>query len=108
VEFWRPYFEGKHPEVDGFLMPAEHASAWSLLYPQYTVVVPQPDPVELPSAFGLARDAGELVEVVNEWVLFAEKSGLIRQSYDYWILGQGAKKTPQRWSIMRNVLDWGP
>jgi len=108
MEFWRPFFEGKHPEVDGFLMPAEHASAWSLLYPQYTVVVPQPDPVELPSAFGLARDAGELVEVVNEWVLFAEKSGLIRQSYDYWILGQGAKKTPQRWSIMRDVLDWGP
>ncbi len=108
VEFWRSYFEGKHPEVDAFLMPAEHASAWSLLYPQYTVVVPQPDPVELPSAFGLARDAGELVDVVNEWVLFAETAGLIQQSYDYWILGQGAKKPQQRWSIMRDVLDWAP
>jgi len=106
VDFWRPYFEGRHPEIDGFLMPAEHAAAWSLLYPQYTAVVPLPDPVEVPSAFGLARDAGELLDVVNEWVLFAEKAGLIDNNYDYWILGQGAKKTEPRWSIMRDVLGW--
>ena len=108
MDFWRPYFEGRHPEIDAFLVPAEHASAWSLLYPQYTAVVPLPDPVEVPSAFGLAREPGELVDVVNEWVVFAEKTGVIQRSYDYWILGQGAQKPEPRWSIMRNVLGWEP
>ncbi|MDH4039446.1 MAG: cation:dicarboxylase symporter family transporter [Gammaproteobacteria bacterium] len=102
----RPFFEGLHPELDGFLMPAEHASAWSLLYPQYTVVVPQPHPVEVPTAFGLARNPGELGDVVNEWVLFADNAGIIQRSYDYWILGQGATVAKPRWSIMRNVLGW--
>ncbi len=106
VEFWAPYFEGKHPEIDAFLMPAEHASGWSLLYPQYTVVVPQPHPVRIPSAFGMARDAGELVDIVNEWVVYAENAEIIRRSYDYWVLGQGAAKVERRWSIIRNVLGW--
>ncbi|MEE4146059.1 MAG: cation:dicarboxylase symporter family transporter [Halieaceae bacterium] len=107
-DVWRPFFEGKHPEIDAFLMPAEHAAARSLLYPQYTAVVPLPDPVEVPTAFGLARDAGELLEVVDEWVLFAEKAGLNQPPYDYWILGQGAKQPEPRWSVMRNVLGWVP
>lgn len=66
VEFWQPFFEGRHPEVDAFLMPAENASGWSLLHPRYTVVVPQPDPVHIPSAFGMARDAGELVDMIDQ------------------------------------------
>ena len=107
VDFWPPFFAGKHPEIDAFLLPAEHASAWSLLYPDYTVVVPQPDPIEVATGFGMARNAGELVDVVNEWILFADNAGIIARSYDYWILGQGAKKTEPRWSIMRNVLGWG-
>lgn len=106
VEFWKPYFEGLHPDIDAFLMPAEHASGWSLLYPQYTVVVPQPDPVRVPTAFGMARDAGELVNVVNEWVVYAENTNIVQRAYDYWVLGQGVRKVEPRWSIMRNVLEW--
>ncbi|MFC1579035.1 cation:dicarboxylate symporter family transporter [Pseudomonadota bacterium] len=106
VEVWQPFFEGQHPEVDAFLMPAENASGWSLLHPQYSVVVPQPNPVHIPSAFGMARDAGELVDMVNEWVIFADSSGLIREHRSYWIEGGGATDTEPRWSIMRNVLGW--
>ena len=60
VGFWQPFFEGMHPEVDAFVMPAEHAAAWSLLHPEYTVVVPQPDPVKVPTAFGVAMDSDDL------------------------------------------------
>jgi Na+/H+-dicarboxylate symporter len=106
LEFWQPFFEGQHPELDAFLLPAENGSAWSLLHPEYTVVVPQPNPVKVPSAFGLALDAGDLTDVVNEWVIFATNEGMIQQAYDYWILGQGAGGKYPRWSIVRNVLGW--
>lgn len=106
LEFWQPFFEGEHPELDAFLVPAENASAWTLLHPEYTVVVPQPDPVKVPSAFGLALDAGELTDAVNEWVVFARNEGMIDRAYDYWILGKGAEEKQPRWSILRNVLGW--
>jgi len=103
----KPFFEGQQPELDGFLLPAESGAAWSLLHPEYTVVVPQPDPVELPTAFGLARDAGELLDLVDEWVVFANSEGITDRAYEYWILGRGAESTKPRWSILRNVLGWG-
>jgi len=104
--FWQPFFEGKHPELDAFLVPAENGSAWTLLHPEYTIVVPQPDPVKVPSAFGLALDAEQLESAVNEWVVFAANEGMIDRAYNYWILGQGAVEKRPRWSIMRDVLGW--
>jgi hypothetical protein len=106
LEFWQPLFEGQHPELDAFLVPAENGSAWTLLHPEYTIVVPQPDPVKVPSAFGLALDAGDLADKVNEWVVFASNEGMIERAYDYWILGQGAGEKRLRWSIIRDVLGW--
>ena len=103
---WSPFFEGKHPELDAFLLPAENGSAWTLLHPEYTVVVPKPDILRVPSAFGLALDAGELARVVDQWVMFAKHEGTIQRAYDYWILGQGAIDKRPRWSILRNVLGW--
>jgi Na+/H+-dicarboxylate symporter len=107
IEFWNSYFEGKHPEVDAFVMPAEHASGWSLLYPEFSVVVPQPDPVKVPSAFGVALGADDLARVINEWIVYADNAGLVNRAHRYWITGQGAQNTEPRWSILRNVLKFG-
>ena len=107
IEFWNPFFEGKHPEVDAFVMPAEHASGWSLLYPEFSVVVPHPDPVKVPSAFGVALGADDLARVINEWIVYADNAGLVNRAYSYWITGQGAQNTEPRWSILRNVLKFG-
>jgi len=107
IEVWKPFFEGAHPEVDAFLMPAEHASGWSLLHPDFTVVVPQPDPIQVPTAFGVAMGADGLQHLLDEWVIYASNAGIIRQGYDYWVTGQGARSSEPRWSILRNVLEWG-
>jgi len=107
VEFWAPYFGGKHPDVDAFLMPAEHASGWSLLHPEFTVVVPQPNPVKVPTAFAVALHQDDLARIINEWIVYAENIGLIEQHYEYWVIGKGAKIPESRWSIMRDVLGWG-
>jgi Na+/H+-dicarboxylate symporter len=106
IESWVPFFEGRHPELDAFLVPAENGAAWTLLHPEYTVVVPQPDPVKIPSAFGLSLEAADLTDAVNEWVVFATNEGAVQRAYDYWILGQGAEDERRRWSIVRDVLGW--
>jgi hypothetical protein len=100
------FFEGDHPELDAFLLPAESGAAATLLHPQYTIVVPQPDPVGIPFAFGVALDEGELLALVNEWVVFAENEGRVQRADDYWVLGRGAEDHGPRWSILRDVLGW--
>ncbi len=102
------FFEKHPPDIDAFLMPAEGAAAFTLLHPEFTVVVPQPDPVKLPYAFGLAPDAERMADAVNEWIVFASSEGAITRAYDYWILGKGADARGPRWSILRNVIGWRP
>jgi len=106
IEFWEPFFEGLHPEVDAFVMPAEHAAAWSLLHPEYTVVVPQPNPVKIPTAFGVAMQSDTLAMVINEWIVYARNAGIIDRNFEYWVMGKGASNPEPRWSIMRNMLGW--
>lgn len=89
---WAPHF------LDLMPAPAGHGAAWTLLHPEFTVVVPQPDPVKVPTAFGMALAADELANAANE--------GMVDRAYDVWILGQGAKDTRPRWSIIRDVLGW--
>ena len=101
------FFAGSVPDLDGFVMPAESGAAWTLLHPEYTVVVPQPDPVRLPTAFGVARGEDELLAVVDEWVLYATSHGAPQRAYDYWVLGRGAEHERRRWSILHDVLGWG-
>jgi len=107
VEFWSSYFEGKHPELDAFLVPAEHASAWTLVHPEYSVVVPQPNPIEVATGFGMPLGQHDLRRFINEWIIYAEGTGLLRRNYEQWVLGKGAEDQTPRWSIMRNVLGWG-
>jgi len=60
--------------------------------PEFTVVVPQPDPVKLPYAFGLAPDAERMADAVNEWIVFASSEGAITRAYDYWISREGSRR----------------
>jgi Na+/H+-dicarboxylate symporter/ABC-type amino acid transport substrate-binding protein len=102
-----PFFEGRQPELDAVLMPAESGSAATLLHPQYSVVVPEPAPIRIPTAFGAALHSGDLVNAINEWIVFAKSEGSIQRRYDYWVLGKGAEKPVRRWSILRDVLGVG-
>jgi Na+/H+-dicarboxylate symporter/ABC-type amino acid transport substrate-binding protein len=100
------FFEGKRPDIDAYLMPAEGGAAATLLYPQFSVVVPQPNPVRIPIAFGAAPRADDLVNAVNTWITYARSEGSIQSGYDYWVLGKGAEQRKRRWSILRDVLGW--
>jgi Na+/H+-dicarboxylate symporter len=99
-------FHGAAADADAVAIPAERGSAWTLRYPQYSVVVPGPDPIRVPLAFGLPPGELELAAFVNTWLALKAKDGTINRLYQYWILGRDATPTAPRWSVLRDVLHW--
>jgi ABC-type amino acid transport substrate-binding protein len=87
-------------------MPAESGSVMSLLYPKFTVVVPEPEIVKIPLAYPVARRDQYWAHFINTWIELKRRDGTIDALYGHWILGKQAGKRQPRWSIMRNVLHW--
>jgi Na+/H+-dicarboxylate symporter/ABC-type amino acid transport substrate-binding protein len=100
----REFFEKKGADV--FLGSAEGGSAWTLLYPAYSVVVPTPSKVFQPLSYAVSRDNTELGEFLDHWVRLKKADGTVDRLRDHWILGKGAVAHQPRWSVMRNVLGW--
>ncbi|HSQ68643.1 MAG TPA: cation:dicarboxylase symporter family transporter [Steroidobacteraceae bacterium] len=106
LESWQDYFDGQHPEIDAVLGLAEAATAWSLLHPEYSVVIPLEAVIRRPLGFATALDAADFAQFVDEWIVLQQARGDVQQAYDYWILGKGAELKRPRWSIIRDVLGW--
>jgi ABC-type amino acid transport substrate-binding protein len=100
------FFEHNRDDVDAFLFSAEPGSAWTLLYPDYSVVVPKPGIAALPLGYPIAKGDLEMVNFLNRWIDMKKKDGTIQDIYNYWILGRGAVEKKPRWSVIRNVLHW--
>jgi ABC-type amino acid transport substrate-binding protein len=94
------------PRIEAMALPAERGSAWTLLYPAYSVVVPEPGLVKVPLAFPIARRDQAFATFINTWIDLKRKDGTFDALYQYWILGHDPAGRPERWSIIRNVLHW--
>jgi len=94
------------PVVDAVVMPAERGSAWTLLYPQYAVVVPEPGVVKVPLAYPVCGGDQAFASFLNTWIDLKRKDGTLDRLYAYWVLGRDAAPRPPRWSIIRDVLHW--
>ena len=92
--------------LDAIAMPAERGSAWTLLHPEYAVVVPGPALIKIPLAYPIARHDERLASFLNNWIELKRRDGTIDQLYRHWILGQTASTPRPRWSVMRDVLKW--
>jgi len=97
-------FQFKKYGADAALLTAERGSTWTLLHPELSVVVPQPNPIKVPLAFAIARRDLELAAFVNSWIDLKRKDGTLDRIYRHWILGADAVPRTPRWSILRNVL----
>lgn len=107
VNSTREFFENRDGKLDALVSAAESGSAWSLLYPAYTVAIPQPDVLTVPLAYPLPRGEHDWINFVNTWIELKKKDKTIASLYDYWILGKNAVPKQPRWSVLRNVLGIG-
>lgn len=90
-------------DADAVVAAAERGSAWTLLYPEFTVVVPQPGVIRIPLAYPLVRDEDWRV-FVDQWLELKRKDGTLDELYSYWILGRDAAAKRRRWSILDDVV----
>jgi Na+/H+-dicarboxylate symporter/ABC-type amino acid transport substrate-binding protein len=96
----------KEGSLDAVVLPAERGSVFTLLYPKYTVVVPEPGVIKIPLAYPVARTHESFVSFLNTWIELKRRDGTIDALYNHWILGKQASRREPRWSVMRNVLGW--
>jgi Na+/H+-dicarboxylate symporter len=96
----------KGETFDAIAMPAESGSVLTLLYPKFTVVVPEPGIVKIPLAYPVARRDHDWANFINTWIELKRRDGTIEALYGHWVLGKQAVKREPRWSVMRNVLHW--
>ncbi len=102
----RAFFRGKVKGVDAMLYTAQTATAWTLIYPQWSVVVPKGMKYVCPMAFAMPHHQLAWCWYVSTWLDSATKTGLGHMAYDYWILGNVERNRARRWSVIRNVLGW--
>ena len=100
------FFERNSSKIDALLTSAEIGTAYTLLHPEYAVVVPQPTLWRVPQGYATAKGNFELSEYLDGWVATQKQMGSFQRAYNYWILGEGAKQKRPRWSVVRNVLHW--
>ena len=106
VDTFHEFFEQQDNRFDALLVEAEIGTAWTLLHPEYDVVVPEHWTLRMPAGFAVARGEPDLAAFLNRWLEAKHSTGELDRAYDYWVLGQGAETHEPRWSIARNVLGW--
>jgi len=93
-------------DFDAIADMAEEGAAWTLLYPEFTLVVPRPTKF-IPVAYAVAHGNQELLAAINAWLLSEKALGLVDELYEYWMLGGASiQDKPPRWSVIRDVLGW--
>ncbi len=102
----RDYFTDKTDNLDALLISAESGSAFTLIYPEFEVVVPPELQVKLPLFYVIGHQDAEMRDFLEHWIMLRDKDGTAAEYYDHWVLGKAQRTTPPRWSIIRDVLGW--
>jgi ABC-type amino acid transport substrate-binding protein len=102
----RDFFDGKTRSLDALLVSAETGSAFSLLYPDFEVVVPKEIHAKLPLFYAIGNRDAAMREFLEHWIMLRKKDGTAEDYYNHWILGKTAHAKPRRWCVIRDVLGW--
>ena len=88
------------------LTTAEAGSAWTIVYPSYSVVVPRDTVVSRPLGIAVPLGDARLIELLDRWIEMTRGGLDYDRVYNHWILGKDPKSEKRRWSIVRDVLHW--
>lgn len=102
----RNFLKGKYPDVDALVFSTEAASAWAMLYPNYSAIIPKGVSLRAPVGFVLPKGQLGYVHFINTWLKLKKENGFEQQVYNHWILGENPQAIQPRWSIMSDVLGW--
>jgi Na+/H+-dicarboxylate symporter/ABC-type amino acid transport substrate-binding protein len=100
------FFEAENPPADGFLISAEAGSAWTLLFPEFQVVVPFRRNAGWPLGYATAEGDDEFLRYLDLWIELMRAEGIVTRLREHWILGRTATPPKKRWSVLRDVLHW--
>lgn len=106
VESPGPFLRGELEDIDALFYSAEMGSAWTLMYPEFTAVIPKGLDARVPVGFVVPAAQEEFRAFLNNWLDVNIKVGMVEDIYQHWILGEGPSSRPPRWSIIRDVLHW--
>lgn len=81
----RLFFKEKYAHIDAMLFGAPAASAWTLLYPEYTVVVPKPLLPPLYMAFPINKNDHAFELFMRSWIEMKKQSLEFKSLFAYWI-----------------------
>jgi len=103
LETYSDFFTDNPKGADALVISAEAGSAWTILYPAYSVVVPKPHQ-KANAAFAIPLVSSDFEDFVNDWLQMKTTSGIIDKLYNKWILGTKVEQEKGRWSIGRDVF----
>lgn len=101
------FFHQKKISADAMLISAEEGSAWTLIYPYYTVAIPKPLIIKVNVGYCTAKGQLDFISFLSRWLEVQRVKGFLKKRYEYWILGKHSEEKKPRWCIIRNILHWG-
>ena len=84
----RLFFREEYQHIDAMLFGAAAASAWTLLYPDYTVIAPSPVVAPLTMAFPINKNDQQFELFMRNWIAMKQQSHTLSKLFDYWIGGK--------------------
>jgi ABC-type amino acid transport substrate-binding protein len=106
IDYYEDYVE-HHPN-DVLLRGQPQSISWTLNYPNFTVIAPNPGIAQDSLGYAVAPGSDRMLCYLNQWLALKKNEHFTQHQYDLWVLGKTDSTTPKgrRWSIMRNVLGW--
>ncbi len=106
IESYEDYVQNYPNDV--LLRGQPQSIAWSLNYPNFTVVIPKVEISQDSLGYPVALGSDRMLCYLNQWLLLKKNEHFTQHQYDLWVLGKTENATPKkrRWSIIRDVLGW--
>jgi len=106
LESPRQFFQGSI-YLDALAFTAERGGAWSIIYPEYSVVVPSTESFKIPMAYIVSVNDQEFLNFINTWIYLKKANATFDSAFSYWVMGKGIQEVKDpRWSVIRNVFHW--